>query len=69
MNKTKTSYKKPAALPVELPELMELISTSDTGYGDPSTGRGKEVEEVEEEPKKIETGIPTRFHNIWEEEE
>lgn len=69
MKKIKTSYKKPAALPVVLPELMELISISDTGYGDPSTGRAKEVEEVEEEPEKIETGIPTRFHNIWEEEE
>ncbi len=66
MNKTKASYKKPAALSVVLPELMELISISDTGYGDPSSGRAKEVEE---EPEKIETGIPTRFHNIWEEEE
>lgn len=69
MNKIKTSYKRPLLQTVMLPELMELISTSNTEYGDPADGRAKEMEEVEEVPEKIETGIPSRFHNIWEEDE
>ena len=69
MKKIKTVYKRPVLQAVILPELMELISTSNTERGDPSTGRAKEMEIMEEEPEKIETGIPSHYHNIWEEDE
>ncbi len=69
MNKTKTSYKRPAVQTVVLQDLMELISTSVKEYGDPSTGRAKETTYDEEEPEKIETGIPSQYHSIWEDEE
>ena len=62
-------YIKPNIKIVFYEDLMQTITTSNPKEGDASGGRAKEVEEVEEEPEKIETGIPTRFHNIWEEEE
>lgn len=62
-------YIKPNIKIVFYEDLMQTITTSNPKEGDASGGRAKEVEEVEEEPEKIETAIPTHFRNIWEEEE
>lgn len=62
-------YIKPNIKIVFFEDLMQTITTSNPKEGDASEGRAKETTYYEEEPEKIETGIPSQYHSIWEDEE
>lgn len=62
-------YIKPNIKIVFYEDLMQTITTSNPKEGDASGGRAKETTYYEEDPEKIETGIPSQYHSIWEDEE
>ncbi|MBO5616027.1 MAG: hypothetical protein J5932_07915 [Prevotella sp.] len=62
-------YIKPNIKIVFYEDLMETITTSNPKEGDASGGRAKETTYYDEESEKIETGIPSQYHSIWEDEE
>lgn len=62
-------YIKPNIKIVFYEDLMQTITTSNPKEGDASGGRAKETTYYEEESEKIETGIPSQYHSIWEDEE
>ena len=62
-------YIKPNIKIVFYEDLMQTITTSNPKEGDASGGRAKETTYYDEESEKIETGIPSQYHSIWEDEE